>query len=100
MTRKEYLKILLASAFAIFGSFLSVRESLAISSKGRLDYDKGKVILDSKDISDLDKRLNEVIYKGASAPSNTTYLWIDTANKGIVKYYNGSSWVTVTSAWG
>lgn len=37
---------------------------------------------------------------GATAPSNTKVLWIDTGNGGIAKYYNGSAWVTVASVWG
>lgn len=36
---------------------------------------------------------------GATAPSNTKKLWIDTANGGIMKYYNGSSWVAIAAAW-
>ena len=33
---------------------------------------------------------------GASAPSNTNLLWIDTtANTGGLKYHNGSAWVHV-----
>lgn len=36
---------------------------------------------------------------GTSAPSDTTQLWIDTANQ-ILKYHNGSAWVAVPVAWG
>ena len=39
-------------------------------------------------------------YVGGTAPSNTKMLWIDTANGGILKYYNGSSWVATKSVWG
>ena len=37
-------------------------------------------------------------YYGATAPSNTKLLWIDTS--GIARFYNGSSWVPLTATWG
>jgi hypothetical protein len=39
-------------------------------------------------------------YVGTTAPSNTEILWVDTANGGILKYHNGTSWTTVKSVWG
>lgn len=36
----------------------------------------------------------------ATAPSNTNLLWIDTANGGVLKYHDGSSWVGVKGVWG
>lgn len=37
---------------------------------------------------------------GATAPSNTKLLWIDSNNTtGGLKYYNGSAWVHVPVAW-
>lgn len=35
---------------------------------------------------------------GASAPSNTKLLWIDTS--GVAKFYNGSTWVPLAATWG
>jgi hypothetical protein len=35
----------------------------------------------------------------SSTPSSTNVLWIDTGNSGILKYYNGSSWVGVCAVW-
>lgn len=35
---------------------------------------------------------------GASAPSNTKLLWIDTS--GMAKFYNGSAWVPLAATWG
>lgn len=35
---------------------------------------------------------------GASAPSNTKLLWIDTS--GVAKFYNGSSWAPLAATWG
>lgn len=42
----------------------------------------------------------EYIVPSASAPSDTGVLWIDTANGGITKYYNGSTWVATAAVWG
>jgi hypothetical protein len=33
-------------------------------------------------------------------PTNTNLLWIDTANGGVLKYYDGSAWVGVKGVWG
>ena len=41
-----------------------------------------------------------VWHAGASAPSNTKLLWIDTGTTDPgLKYYNGSAWVTVPVRW-
>lgn len=37
-------------------------------------------------------------YYGASAPTNTKLLWIDTS--GVARFYNGSAWKTLTPTWG
>lgn len=37
-------------------------------------------------------------YYGASAPTNTKLLWIDTS--GVAKFYNGSAWVPLAATWG
>lgn len=37
-------------------------------------------------------------YYGASAPTNTKLLWIDTS--GVARFYNGSAWATLTPTWG
>ena len=44
--------------------------------------------------------VTDIFYYGASAPSNTKLLWIDsnTATGGL-KYHNGSDWVHVPVAW-
>lgn len=39
-------------------------------------------------------------YVGTSAPSDTELLWIDTANGGVLKYYNGSAWTNIKAVWG
>lgn len=35
---------------------------------------------------------------GATAPTNTKLLWIDTS--GVARFYNGSSWVPLAATWG
>lgn len=37
-------------------------------------------------------------YFGASAPTNTKLLWIDTS--GVARFYNGFAWTTLTPTWG
>ena len=37
---------------------------------------------------------------GNTAPADTNLLWIDTGNGGILKYHNGTAWVTVQAVWG
>jgi hypothetical protein len=36
----------------------------------------------------------------ATAPSDTSLLWMDSANGDIMKYYNGTAWVPQPSVWG
>ncbi len=35
-----------------------------------------------------------------TTPADTSLLWMDSANGDIVKYYNGTAWVTVPATWG
>lgn len=35
----------------------------------------------------------------APAPSDTTKIWVDSANSNVPKVYNGSSWITLGSVW-
>lgn len=35
---------------------------------------------------------------GASAPTNTKLLWIDTS--GVARFYNGSAWISLAATWG
>ena len=37
-------------------------------------------------------------YVGISSPSNTNLLWIDTSNSGILKYYDGTTWVEIAGS--
>jgi len=35
-----------------------------------------------------------------SAPTDTNVLWIDTANRSVIKYHNGSTWVACAGVFG
>ena len=37
---------------------------------------------------------------GATPPSDTEILWIDSGNSNTLKFYNGSAWVAVGAVWG
>ena len=39
-------------------------------------------------------------YIGTVPPEDKALLWIDTANSGVIKYYDGTSWVVTKAAWG
>lgn len=47
----------------------------------------------------LDKALTKVFSIGTTAPSDTRLLWIDTTSNSGLKYYNGSTWVTMPVCW-
>jgi hypothetical protein len=36
----------------------------------------------------------------STAPTNTSLLWMDSANSNIMKYYNGTAWTPQPSVWG
>jgi len=40
------------------------------------------------------------MYVGIVAPTAVTKGWIDTANGGILKYFNGTAWVAAKGVWG
>ena len=35
-----------------------------------------------------------------TAPTDTSLLWMDSANGNVMKYYNGTAWVAQPSVWG
>lgn len=54
-----------------------------------------------EDIRQAIASINPVPYTvSATAPSNTSIFWIDTANSNALKFYNGSAWVAVGAVWG
>lgn len=77
---------------------------LKINHLTKAQYDKLKAdgTLDECQIylTDSSSESNSGIIKSDSAPSDINALWIDTANGGIAKYYNGTSWEVVKSVWG
>ena len=44
--------------------------------------------------------LSSAYYVGATPPSDTGILWIDSGNSNTLKFYNGSAWVAVGAVWG
>lgn len=38
-------------------------------------------------------------FKAQNSAPSTQFLWVDTAHGNIIKFYNGTSWVTCSSAW-
>lgn len=38
-------------------------------------------------------------FKAQGSAPGTQFLWVDTAHGNIIKFYNGSSWVTCSAAW-
>ena len=44
--------------------------------------------------------LSSAYYVGATPPSDTGILWIDSRNSNTLKFYNGSAWVAVGAVWG
>ena len=36
----------------------------------------------------------------ATAPADTTLLWMDSGHNDIMKYYNGTAWTPQPSVWG
>ncbi len=40
------------------------------------------------------------IVVGATAPLNLKALWVDTGNKGALRYYNGTAWVFCAAVYG
>lgn len=40
------------------------------------------------------------IVVSATAPADTKALWVDTGNKGALRYYNGSAWVFCPAVYG
>lgn len=69
------------------------------------------VTLEASDVSaysrdELDAKLSafstDVCSVGATAPSNTKLLWVDTTSGSVLKYYNPTTgeWTAVDAVWG
>lgn len=52
----------------------------------------------SSNISIKTSYSNKVYYAGATAPTDTNLLWINTNNK-VIYYHNGTSWINTNALW-
>lgn len=80
MTRKDFLKKTTLGAVSLL--VLSNMNVLAAGS-----------------VSVNDNLATGGTYIGANAPSNKKLTWVDTANEGIMKYYDGTEWTPIRSTW-
>lgn len=114
VSRKSFLKGLFAvgvggaAALANAPSVLAATTipTTTIGSKGVFNLDRkgdgsNEVIFDSYDLDQLKAQLDASggYVRAASAPTNNKFLWQDTTDKDIVKYYNGSAWKHIPSVW-
>ena len=44
--------------------------------------------------------INFAFVASAKAPTNQKVFWIDTGHNNLLKYYDGSQWVSISAAWG
>ena len=69
-----------------------------LSTNDYTDEEKQKLATAQEQILELQNKGGGVV-ASETAPTDTTVLWIDTANGGIAKYHNGTAWVIVASVW-
>lgn len=87
-------------ALDIYGSDVVKSDSKPNAKRNTLWIDSGngnamKHVAEDGTVTDLS---SGGTYYGASAPSNTKLLWIDTS--GVARFYNGSAWAPLTPTWG
>lgn len=87
-------------ALDIYGSDVVKSDSKPNAKRSTLWIDSGngnamKHVAEDGTVTDLS---SGGTYYGASAPSNTKLLWIDTS--GVARFYNGSAWAPLTPTWG
>lgn len=82
MTRKEFLQ---KTAFGAAAAALALKFGI-----GTINTVAAEQNGENKD---------EIIVSD-TAPSDTTRKWIDTANGGILKYWNGFKWEATKQTWG
>lgn len=87
-------------ALDIYGSDVVKSDSKPNAKRSTLWIDSGngnamKHVAEDGTVTDLS---SGGTYYGASAPTNTKLLWIDTS--GVARFYNGSAWAPLTPAWG
>lgn len=60
----------------------------------------GKVTLPTVEAATVSDNLQKNgSHIGPTAPANLDVTWIDTANEGVMKYWNGVAWVPIRSTW-
>lgn len=57
-------------------------------------------LMSASDKKKMNRHSGDGFVVASSAPSNTSKLWVDTANGGIMKYYTGSAWKACPAVWG
>lgn len=87
-------------ALDIYGSDVVKSSAKPSSKRSTLWIDSGngnamKHVAEDGTVTDLS---SGGTYYGATAPSNTKLLWIDTS--GVARFYNGSVWAPLTPTWG
>lgn len=87
-------------ALDIYGSDVVKSNAKPSSKRSTLWIDSGngnamKHVAEDGTVTDLS---SGGTYYGASAPTNTKLLWIDTS--GVARFYNGSAWAPLTPTWG
>lgn len=80
MSRKDFLKKTAVGAV-----------SLALLGKFGFNTAEAAYVTDNLDGSGA--------HTGPEAPPNKKMLWIDTANAGVMKYFDGTTWTPIRSTW-
>ena len=44
--------------------------------------------------------INFAFVASVDAPNNHKVFWIDTGHNNLLKYHNGTGWVSISAAWG
>lgn len=57
-------------------------------------------LMSASDKKKMNRHSGDGFVVASSAPSNTSKLWVDSGNGGIMKYYNGSAWKACPAVWG
>lgn len=72
-----------------------------IANIGKITGQQGQMLTfdaDGKPVAS-DMPLMTYISISNEAPTNTNYLWIDTADNSILKYYQNGVWISVGAVW-
>jgi hypothetical protein len=100
MTETEFLK-LKKPAQTDYYNVDDFNENADILDGVLKDMDEKKADLDADGKVPLEQLPDSIkaFAVGATAPENTSILWIDTGNESIIKYYDGEKWVPTHAAW-